>query len=70
MIYGLRNVIPTWRIIPFSKELATMVGTSPIPGVVGPLPNGLNGRTMEVTMYSLSGVILQVPPENEHVTLR
>ena len=27
--------------IPISKELALMVSKSPIPGVVGPLPNGL-----------------------------
>ncbi len=30
----------TWRIIPFSKYLATMFSKSPIPGVVGPLPKG------------------------------
>ena len=31
---------PTWRIIPGSQWLITMVGTSPKDRVVGPLPNG------------------------------
>ena len=31
---------PTWRIIPFSKCLITMVSKSPKDRVVGPLPNG------------------------------
>ena len=32
---------PTWRIIPVSKWLITMVSKSPKDRVVGPLPNGL-----------------------------
>ena len=31
----------TWRIIPFSKWFIAMVSKSLVPGVVGPLPNGL-----------------------------
>ena len=31
----------TWRFIPFSKWLITMVSCRPLSGVVGPLPNGL-----------------------------
>ena len=32
----------TWRIIPVSKWLITMVIVSPLSRVVGPLPNGLS----------------------------
>ncbi len=38
------------------------------PGVVGPLPNGLNGLYMGVTNYLLSGVILQVPMRSTGVS--
>ena len=33
---------------------------SPLTGVVGPLPNGLNGLYIGVTNYLLTGMILQV----------
>ena len=36
-----KNYMSTWRIIPVSKWLITMVIVSPLSGVVGPLPNGL-----------------------------
>ena len=49
----------TWRIIPVSKWLVTMVSFRPLNGVV-PLINGLNGLYMGVTNYLLSGMILQV----------
>ena len=41
----------TWRIIPVSKWLITMVIISPLIRVVGPLPNGLS-------MVLINGVIL------------
>ena len=31
---------PTWRVIPVSKWLITMVSFRPLNGVVGPLTNG------------------------------
>ena len=34
--------VATWRIIPVSKWLISMVIVSPLNGVI-PLPNGLNG---------------------------
>ena len=39
---GQNMFLVTWRIIPVSKWLITMVNTSPKDRVV-PLPNGLNG---------------------------
>ena len=56
----------TWRIIPVSKWLITMVIVSPLNSVV-PLPNGLNGLNglyMGVTNYLLTGMILQVQRPN------
>ena len=35
---------------------------SPRPGVVGPLPNHLNGLSMEITNHLLTGMILHIPP--------
>ena len=52
--------LSTWRIIPFSKWLITMVSKSPKDRVVGPLPNSLNGLYMGVTNHLLTGMILQV----------
>ena len=46
IIFRGENVSFTWRIIPFSKWLITMVimvGKSRKDRVVGPLPNSLNG---------------------------
>ena len=37
---GAKITYSTWRIIPASRYLATMVIISPLTGVVGPLPNG------------------------------
>ena len=42
-----------------------MVIVSPLTGVVGPLANGLNDLKMVATNYLLSGMILQVSPENQ-----
>ncbi len=41
-----------------------IVSKSPKDGVVGPLPNGLNGLYMGITNYVLTGMILQLthPP--------
>ena len=36
-----RSPVGTWRIIPVSKWLITMVRFRPLSRVVGPLPNGL-----------------------------
>ena len=46
------------------KWLIAMVGKSPIPGVVGPLPNGLNGSKWPIIWgdpnHLLTGMIRQV----------
>ena len=52
--------LSTWRIIPASKWLISMVILGPLSRVVGPLTNGLNGLLMGVTNYLLTGMILQV----------
>ena len=49
----------TWRIIPVSKWLITMVNKL---SRVGALPNGLHGLEMGVTNHLLNGMILQVGP--------
>ena len=51
----------TWRIIPVSKWLITMVGCCPLNRVV-PLPIGQNGFEMgaTATKHLLTGMILQV----------
>ena len=43
-----------------SKWLISLVIVSPLTGVVGPLPNGLNGLQIGVTNNLLTGMILQV----------
>ena len=37
---SLQDLHPSWRIIPVSKWLITMVIVSPLNGAVGPLTNG------------------------------
>ena len=49
----------TWRVIPDSKWLITMVIVSPLTEAI-PLPSGLRGFEMGVTNNLLTGMILQV----------
>ena len=61
-VFGVRG--GTWRIIPVSKWLITMVSNkSPKDRVVGPLPNGLclayKWGVILITYY-ITGMILQV----------
>ncbi len=58
-----------WDILSYKRRSIPWLGyvvnnhgnrKSPRPGVVGPLPNGLNGLYMRVTNHLLTGMILQV----------
>ena len=61
---GKYRPLSTWRNIPVSKWLITMVIVSPLSGVV-PLPNGRTLRLINggdpFTTYVRPGMILQVP---------
>ena len=65
-VLGKNHLGSTWRIIPFSKWLITMVSFRPLTSLTGVVPFS-NGRTSWLINggdpnYLLTGMILQVPP--------